>query len=520
MVDLGGFSIPKSNQTQIIAVIAVYMLVVVAFGFFVKWQSSRQNASGGKMASFLTGGGNLGMVSVAMITLTNVLAGGTMVSQPGLNYNVGFINVICVFGGFTAAMLSLGVCGRKVAILSQRTGATTILQLMRHRYQSKKFTICVGISIFVFSILLASGQLMMAAKIITTMTGASTYYVGLAIAGIVTVIYALSGGVKSMAKVAVFQGFVMIGGAFILFLFVYREVFAIHGSFQGAMEFIAAEKPSMLLDDTWMPLYAIGTAISSGWLPFAMAGTAQGMLTYRSPKALSRAIVLSTVCFFACHMMMSPAGLFGFTLNTGLSADMVTIYLSSSLLPGALAGLVISGCLAAIQSTVAANLIIGAASLAKDVYKDCIKPEMDDNSVSRLNAAALVVAFLGASFVAIRPSELTQLMNNFTVAGLAMGFVIPLLFGLYWKKATAEGAFWATISGVAMFAVGYYFTTFQPEFWKTYFLNVLPCVPAILVSMVVMILVSQKTQKVPLGILKVWFSSDYDEKFTREYNLK
>ena len=518
MVDLGGFSITKAAQTQIVVVIAVYMLAVIGFGFFVKWQSNRQ--SGSKMASFLTGGGNLGMVSVAMITLTNVLAGGTMVSQPGLNYNVGFINVICVFGGFTAAMLSMGVCGRKIAIMSQRTGATTILQLMRHRYQSKKFTICVGISIFVFSILLASGQLMMAAKIITTMTGASTYYVGLAIAGIVTVVYALSGGVKSMAKVAVFQGVVMLGGAFMLFIFVYREVFATYGSFRGAMDFIAAEKPSMLLANTWTPLYAIGTAISAGWLPFAMAGTAQGMLTYNSPKALSRAIVLSTVCFFACHMMMSPAGLFGFTLNTGLAADMVTIYLSAELLPGVLAGLVISGCLAAIQSTVAANLIIGAASLAKDVYKDCVKPEMDDNSVFKLNSIMLVISFLGACFVAIKPSSLTQLMNNFTVAGLAMGFVMPLLFGLYWKKATAEGAFWATVSGVAMFVVGYYFTTFQPAFWTKYFLNVLPCVPAIIVSAIVMILVSQKTKKVPLGVLKVWFSSDYDDKFAAEYDLK
>lgn len=518
MVDLGGFSISKGAQTQIIMVIAIYMIAVVGFGFYVKIQSSKQQ--GNKLSSFLTGGGNLGMLSIAMITVTNCLAGGTMVSQPGLNYNIGFINVICVFGGFTAAMVSLGVCGKKVAIMGRRLKATTILQLMRHRYQSRKFTICVGISIFIFSILLASGQLMMAAKIITTITGAKSYIIGLMIAGLVTVIYSLSGGVKSMAKVAVLQGVVMLSGAAMLFFFVYHEVFTQYGSFRGAIDFIAAEKPSMLLANSWTPLYAIGTAISAGWLPFAMAGSAQGMLTYNSSKALSRAIVLSTICFFACHVMMSPSGVFGYTLNTELSADLVTIYLSTKLLPGPIAGLVISGCLAAIQSTVAANLIVGAASVAKDVYKDCIKPEMNDDTASRLNSVMVVVAFLGACFVAIRPSELTQLMNNFTVAGLAMGFVMPLLFGLYWKKATGAGAFWSTLGGVAMFVVGYYFTTFRPDVWKTYCFNVQPCVPAILVSMIIMVIVSPRTKKVPLGVLKVWFSSDYDEKFVTEYDLK
>jgi len=68
-------------------------------------------------------------------------------------------------------------------------------------------------------------------------------------------------------------------------------------------------------------------------------------------------------------------------------------------------------------------------------------------------------------------------------------FVPPILFGLYWKKATKQGAIWSMISGFFFaFIFGWYYK----------FKNPLPFHPSFysfLISVFVMVFVSLITQK-------------------------
>jgi len=59
-------------------IFAVYSVVIVGFGFYIKYQSKKGGKDG--LASFLTGGGGLGAFAIAMIAATNSMAGGTMVA--------------------------------------------------------------------------------------------------------------------------------------------------------------------------------------------------------------------------------------------------------------------------------------------------------------------------------------------------------------------------------------------------------------------------------------------------------
>ena len=86
--DLGGFSVTASTSRVMLIIFAVYSVVIVGFGFYIKYQSKKGGKDG--LASFLTGGGGLGAFAIAMIAATNSMAGGTMVAAPGLGYSVGF----------------------------------------------------------------------------------------------------------------------------------------------------------------------------------------------------------------------------------------------------------------------------------------------------------------------------------------------------------------------------------------------------------------------------------------------
>ena len=79
--DLGGFSVTASTSRVMLIIFAVYSVVIVGFGFYIKYQSKKGGKDG--LASFLTGGGGLGAFAIAMIAATNSMAGGTMVAAPG-----------------------------------------------------------------------------------------------------------------------------------------------------------------------------------------------------------------------------------------------------------------------------------------------------------------------------------------------------------------------------------------------------------------------------------------------------
>ena len=76
--DLGGFSVTASTSRVMLIIFAVYSVVIVGFGFYIKYQSKKGGKDG--LASFLTGGGGLGAFAIAMIAATNSMAGGTMVA--------------------------------------------------------------------------------------------------------------------------------------------------------------------------------------------------------------------------------------------------------------------------------------------------------------------------------------------------------------------------------------------------------------------------------------------------------
>ena len=71
--DLGGFTIARSTSVTMLLIFSVYSIIIVGFGFYVKAQARKGGSD--NLASFLTGGGNIGAFSIAMIAiLPNLIA--------------------------------------------------------------------------------------------------------------------------------------------------------------------------------------------------------------------------------------------------------------------------------------------------------------------------------------------------------------------------------------------------------------------------------------------------------------
>ena len=79
---------------------------------------------------------------------------------------------------------------------------------------------------------------------------------------------------------------------------------------------------------------------------------------------------------------------------------------------------------------------------------------------------------------------------------MAAGFFMPVVLGVYWRRATREGAAAAMVGGVA--------TTFL---WKVYGLETIdPVLPGFLVSAALIVAVSLLTPPPPASATEAYFS--------------
>lgn len=445
-INLGGFSIAASSQRAILITFIAYSILIIGLGLFVK------KSSGNKLASYLTGDNGLNFLEVAMIAATTAMAGGSMVSGPGLTYKVGFIYSLVCFTLFITNFVTLGTFGKKFAIMKERLNATTLVQLMHHRYQSRGCTIILILASIVFLTVSGGGQLLNAAKVFSAILGTGAYSVGLIIAAIIIIIYAFAGGIKSLAKVSVLQGILMAAAVLFMVFATFAHSVSQYGSIQGAMEYIAQTNSALIDARTYAPLYALSMAIISGWGNTCIPSNMQVAMMYNKPKVLSRSICLSCVMMLLVNGFMSITGPFAYALNSNLTnADYSTIYLTTNLLPGWMAGIVVSGIFAAIQSSIAAHMIFIAGTLTSDLYHDCINKNATEKNMTTVRNVGFVLFGLLMMLIALKPSQLGQLLLVIAAGGFACCFGAPGILGAFWRKATTAGAISSCIGGFIVY---------------------------------------------------------------------
>lgn len=519
MIDLGGFSITYGQRTQMVAVLLVYSVLIIGLGIWVKKINAGNKSN--KFASYLVGDSSFNSFEIAMFTVTTALAGGTMVGGPGLSYGFGFVSILSVFAGFAMNLTILGTIGKKVAIVGRRIHALTPLQLLRHRFQSKTLTYILGLALIIFTTTASASNLMIAAKLFTAITGVSSYFIGLFIAIIAIIIYTMSGGIKSLGRICVVQGILMVIVVTLLCVREYSAVADKFGSIQAAMETVAIQNPTLVRADTWTPFYSFGLSLLYGWSCFASATAVQGNLVYNSTWKMARAIIIGVICTTVIHFAMTGSAVLTYALNPNLEQpDYSVVYLASSLLPGSVAGFAIAACFAAVQSTVAAQLLLIAAAVSKDIYKDCMKPDLSEEKLTRLNNVVLLLVSTIAVIIGLFPTTFTQFLNIFAGGGNTIAIMMPILFGLYWRNATASGAVASSLGGMVSYVCFYLLSVKMTDFWRNTLGNPHPLLMAMIVSFFLMIVVSKCTKKVPLGICEVWFGEDYDESFCNQYDCK
>lgn len=177
--------------------------------------------------------------------------------------------------------------------------------------------------------------------------------------------------------------------------------------------------------------------------------------------------------------------------------DMALPTLILDLMPGWVAGLVLSAPLAAIMSTVNSMLLVTSASVVKDIYLNNINPQASEKMIAKLSYFTTLVIGVGVVLFALTPPDYLQFLVVYAIGGLEATFFAPIVFGLYWRRAMTNGAIVSMYTGLISYIM-------LGEFYPNPF-GMQTIVTATAISVFLMIVVSYFSPKPSQEILqKFW----------------
>jgi len=160
--------------------------------------------------------------------------------------------------------------------------------------------------------------------------------------------------------------------------------------------------------------------------------------------ALVAGVLLIVFALFPVIAGMSARALFGPDIEAARAIPM----LIDEVLPAWAAAIVIAAILGAIMSTADSLLMAGTSHVTHDIYVKLINPAAEAHSKRLLLISRVVTVVLGLAALMLAlnfQAIIGMLLMSYTL--YAAGVFIPVIGGLYWKRATAPGAIAAILGG-------------------------------------------------------------------------
>ena len=292
---------------------------------------------------------------------------------------------------------------------------------------------------------------------------------------LITAIYTIFGGMKSVLYTSVLQTPILLLGSLIILVLGLRAL----GSWDQMLDYCDM-KPSYegatgtmihLMRSNSDPQYPwlgalIGSAVIGFWYWCTDQYIVQRVLSGKNERESRRGTI------FGAYLKLLPVFLFLIpgmialalhqkSLGAGATflpllpdgtpnADAAFPTLVAKILPAGVKGLVVCGILAALMSSLASLFKSSAMLFTIDFWKR-LKPQTSEKSLVRIGqTATVVIVILGILWIPIMRSVGNVLYNYLqdVQSVLAPGIASAFLLGITWKRASAKGGMWGLLSGI------------------------------------------------------------------------
>lgn len=473
------------------APIPFYTVLVLYLGImaFIGWYAGRKTNN---IGDFFVLSGKAGVVVSGIAYFSTQFSMGTFLGTPGTIYGVGYAGMaISVPGAVFCMILPALLIGRKLITLGHKYGFLTMADYLTDRYHSKNMSGVLGVMMLFFLVPMMGAQIIGAGVIVHVFTGLPEW-VGVVGMGIIVILYCMTGGMKGAMMTDVIQGSLMIATAVVTFI----VSIVMGGGFSNINHTLQSMNEAYLTfpgANGYMPwTYYISNIVLWSFFTMGQPHLFTKFFAMKDHKTMFKAILLGTAGMFFSATLIEWVGVNGIASiqNIEKADQIIPMILQRGMNPF-LASIFIAGIVAAGMSTIDGILVTTTGAVTRDIYQKIINKNATDEAVMSLSkVVTVIIGIVVICFGVFQPGSIFEI-NLFAFSGMAI-FVVPILFGIYWKKATAKGAIASVIVGI----ISLLLFTLNPSV-KALAMGFHALFPTTIIASIVMIVVSKFTETPP-----------------------
>ncbi len=357
-----------------------------------------------------------------------------------------------------------------------RSMVLTMPEFLERRYNPQSRTILSLISLISYVLtkvavtVYAGGLVFQQVFGIDTLWGIDFFWISAIGLVLITALYTVLGGMKSVLYTSVLQTPILLLGSLIIVALGLKEL----GGWNAMMDVVRATpvneygdsmgnliRSNSDKDFPWLGVL-IGSSVIGFWYWCTDQFIVQRVLSGRDEQQARRGAIFGAYLKLTPVFLFLVPGMIAFAIhqktgsflplldNGNANADAAFPTLVATLLPAGVKGLVVCGILAALMSSLASLFNSSAMLFTIDFYQK-FKPDASQHHLVRVGRiATVVIVILGILWIPIMKSVgdvlYTYLQDVQSV--LAPGIASAFLLGVLWKRASAKGGMWGLLSGM------------------------------------------------------------------------
>ena len=477
--------------TPLLLTFAAYLLLMIGLGF-AAWRRTQT------FDDYILGGRSLGSFVTALAAGASDMSGWLMMGLPGALYLTGASEAWIAIGLIIGAWANWRFVAGPLRVYTERTNnALTLPDYFTHRFEdgSRLLRILAALVILVFFAVYCASGVVAGARLFESMF-AIPYAQAMVWGAAVTIAYTFIGGFLAVSWTDTIQATLMI---FALLLVPLLMLIGIGGPGE-AITLIEQVDPTRL---QWVGAGGVVAIVSAMAWGLGYCGQPHLLARFMAAEglhAIPRARRIGMTWMVLCLIGAMATGFFGFAWFTAhpevavpvnANPERVFIVLASLLFNPWIAGVLLSAILAAIMSTLAAQLLVCSSALTEDLYRGFLRPRAGHRELVWFGRAMVLAVALLAIWIARDPDSRVLGLVSYAWAGFGSAFGPVVVLSLFWKRMTRNGALAGMLTGALVVIL-----------WKQTGSSLYEMVPGFMAATIAIIVVSL-IGKAPSQVMQV-----------------
>ena len=473
-------------MTELSGIIAVVFIIYFMIMLTIGWLASRQTRS---PSDFFLANRSLKAWVTAISSTASSESAWAVLGTVGLSYTEGLSAIWFLPGCLMGYMINWFFIAEKIRKQSKESKAVTLSDYIENHFNDEKHVLRLISVVIIFSCMMAyvAAQLTAIGKTFDAIFGVP-HILSVSVGGMLVLGYTMMGGVRAVAWTDFIQGLIMVFGLVVVSLMAVQSL----GGFSTMLLEVEQASPTTL---DWMGGKSIAAFFGSmvGLLGIGLGYPGQPHVVTRYMAAKNTQVIKNGtwialgwgLLIYSSSILL---GICGQVLFPGLE-DPEHLFLKAAeqLLPTLMTAIVLTGVLSAIMSTISAQILVAASTAAHDIYSKMLKQSLSHKQIIFVSRLTVLFLGLGAILIALGETRVIFWFVLFAWSGLGASFGPLILYTLYWKETSRQGAIAGMLTGFVITLV-----------WKIKGLSdsvIYELVPAFLLSSLAIYFVSKATKK-------------------------